>query len=1181
MNKKLFYLATMVVIFGMVFSNTLPTQAQNSVAWSGAWQMGPSMDAAALWGGPAGDGAARFSGAYYNGFVYFLGVRDFDNNTYGSIFKFDPATKTFSTTGVSMPTPVSNYLISIIPDDGQGHGAGLYVLGGRKSDATQYNMIQVYYPTGNTVATITTDPVPGTARNIGGQAVVNGKIYIFGGFDGANMYAESYVYDPAAAAGSRWSNLSCNLPSARSYVSAAAIDSKVYAMGGDEYDGTSLVPIAQTLVFDTTSPGSCWSDAAMPDLPSANGDAPAVYVSHADNAYMGGASGAIFIIGGYWPSPGPYRWVFRYDVAGNTWDQFQQLVVPDPATGRRNQAAVFVPNSGLNGIGTGVPGIWTFGGYDGSAANAMTATTEFFSVTNTAALLLPDQLDVVGNPGETAVHTFSLVNQSGADQVFDLSATPDQPTWTVDLPATLAVGNSLTGTFAMNVTIPAGASCLTTDHITVTATAQGAPSVSDSQVVTVRPVCTLSGTITDANTGLPLQNAYVWIQTDPDGLTGDYFDAYTDASGQYHMVNVKPGVYLWGVDRQYYQPSFLPTGWPGGAVSVTIPNAAGPISVALKASDVQWSPTDTLTATVVAGSTAKTPLILSNTTGTGPLHFSTSILDAAQPVPPPAMAEGVPGLPRLDPQITSDMASSTDGTADYVVLLTHKADLSQAYTIQDWNERGQYVYDTLTQYANRTQTGLRRYLDAMGASYTPLYIVNGIIVHAGNSTLATELLARPDVLQLVGNHAIAVDTATFNVRNQPFAVQQPETVGWNITKTNAPQVWSTYSDKGAGITVAEIDTGTQWDHPALKTHYRGWVNGLADHNYNWFDPYNQSTLVPHDVNGHGTHVMGTMVGDDGNPGTNQIGMAPAAKWITCKGGDDVSGSLLTHELLVCAQWIIAPTDLAGNNADATKRPDVVNNSWGGGPNDYWYTDAVSAWKAAGIFPQFANGNAGPSCSTAHSPGDYWNTFAAGATTSTNAIASFSSRGPAVTTGILKPDISAPGAGIRSSVPGNSYALYDGTSMASPHVAGAVALLWSAAPELKGQIDLTAWILEQSATTLLTNEGCGGDTPTAHPNNTFGWGLLNIKAAVDLAKQDPAPTPGWVGVWPTAGGTVLAGSSVELQVTFAPPAGTTLGLHTYTLWLVSDDPYHPDVRLPIEVTVVNELKFYLPGVLKVP
>jgi subtilisin family serine protease len=235
--------------------------------------------------------------------------------------------------------------------------------------------------------------------------------------------------------------------------------------------------------------------------------------------------------------------------------------------------------------------------------------------------------------------------------------------------------------------------------------------------------------------------------------------------------------------------------------------------------------------------------------------------------------------------------------------------------------------------------------------------------------------------------------------------------------------------------------------------------------------------------------MGTMVGDDG--GVNQIGVAPQAKWIAAKGCE--TNFCSDFALLSSAEWILAPTKLDGSAARVDKRPHIVNNSWGGGGGDPWYMDSVDAWVASGIFPAFSNGNSGPSCDTAGSPGDYAQSYSAGAYDINNTIASFSSRGPSDFSNITKPNISAPGVNVRSSVPNNSYALFSGTSMASPHVAGTVALIWAAAPSLSRDIDGTRAILDSTAVDKAGT--CGGD---ASNNNTYGQGRLDAFAAVDAA-----------------------------------------------------------------------------------
>ncbi|MGV8039523.1 MAG: S8 family serine peptidase [Thermoanaerobaculaceae bacterium] len=186
--------------------------------------------------------------------------------------------------------------------------------------------------------------------------------------------------------------------------------------------------------------------------------------------------------------------------------------------------------------------------------------------------------------------------------------------------------------------------------------------------------------------------------------------------------------------------------------------------------------------------------------------------------------------------------------------------------------------------------------------------------------------------------------------------------------------------------------------------------------------------------------MGTMVGDDG--GTNQIGMAPQAKWIGCRDMDGGVGTPASYA--DCFQFFMAPTDLTCQNPDTAKAPHVINNSWGCPPSE-GCTDpnvlktVVENTRAAGIVVVVSAGNSGSSCSTVSEPAAIYDaSLTVGATTSTDSIASYSSRGPVTVDGSnrLKPDVSAPGSNIRSSVPGGGYeGGWSGTSMAGPHVAG--------------------------------------------------------------------------------------------------------------------------------------------------
>lgn len=458
--------------------------------------------------------------------------------------------------------------------------------------------------------------------------------------------------------------------------------------------------------------------------------------------------------------------------------------------------------------------------------------------------------------------------------------------------------------------------------------------------------------------------------------------------------------------------------------------------------------------------------------------------------PPGSIAATLPV--KIDSRVLEQIAEQDEAT--YWVILREKADLRPAYAMTNWEARGRFVFERLQAVANTSQASLRAWLRSRRVPHRPFWILNAIKV-TSNKAILQELAARPEVAQIVADGAYPIP--------QPLpGKEQPRVnvVEWNIDRIRAPEVWSTFGVRGEGIVVANIDTGVEFTHSALVNQYRGnQGGGVFDHNYNWFDPSQvcgSPSLVPCDNIGHGSHTMGTMVGDDGDPGQNQIGVAPHARWIAAKGCESSSCSF--SALLASGQWVLAPTDLDGQNPRPDLRPHVVNNSWGGGPGDPFYQATVDAWNASGIFPQFANGNSGPSCSSSGSPGDYVQAYSAGAFDINNNIAFFSSRGPSFFEGELKPNIAAPGVDVRSSVPGDSYAFFSGTSMASPHVAGTVALIWSAAPTLIGDINATRTLIDDTGIDT-SDLSCGG---TEDDNNVWGEGRLDAFNAVDQSPRGP-------------------------------------------------------------------------------
>jgi subtilisin family serine protease len=459
-------------------------------------------------------------------------------------------------------------------------------------------------------------------------------------------------------------------------------------------------------------------------------------------------------------------------------------------------------------------------------------------------------------------------------------------------------------------------------------------------------------------------------------------------------------------------------------------------------------------------------------------------------------------------KVDSRLLQSTPATNEFLVILSEQADLSGATALKTKDAKGRYVFERLTEVAQRTQPPILKTLQEKKLEYQPFWVANMICVR-GDLPAIQSLAQREDTARIVANSANRVP----DLLPTSASVNEANLVEWNISQVHAPDVWA-LGYTGQGVVVGGQDTGYQWDHPALINHYRGWDGTNANHNYNWHDaihgldshntgdnPCGYNLTAPCDDNSHGTHTMGTMVGDDG--AGNQIGMAPGAKWIGCRNMERGWGTSATY--LECFQWFLAPTDLNDQNPDPSKSPDVINNSWysdatEGTTNLFVFQTAVENLRAAGVVVVVSAGNEGSGCSTITSPAIYDASFSVGATDSGDNIASFSSRGPVTVDGSnrLKPNVSAPGVNIRSSVPVNSYASgWSGTSMAGPHVVGLVALLLSAHPELRGQVDTIEHIIESSAVPRTDSQSCGDIPGTDVPNNTYGWGRVDALAALNF------------------------------------------------------------------------------------
>lgn len=423
------------------------------------------------------------------------------------------------------------------------------------------------------------------------------------------------------------------------------------------------------------------------------------------------------------------------------------------------------------------------------------------------------------------------------------------------------------------------------------------------------------------------------------------------------------------------------------------------------------------------------------------------------------------------------------------VVLRSQADLSGAAAIPDQRDRAAFVYTTLVEHATTTQAEMRGTLGLLQIRHRPYYLVNAIEVDGG-PLIRLWLMTRPEVERIMDSPVLrpVYDAKAENGATGSRLVAPDLDDMWNLEMIGAPQVWEEFGARGAGIIVGQSDSGVDANHSELADSYIGSEDG----HFSWYDPW-LFNPTPYDVGGHGTHTLGSVLG-------NNVGIAPDAEFIACV---NLERNLANPALyLDCMQFMMAPFPMSGNDAFAgfpEQGAQVLNNSWGCPPVEGCDANAllsgVDALRAAGIFVVASAGNSGPACSSVDNPiAIYDSAFTVGAVDSSGVVTEFSSRGPVIVdeSGRIKPDVVAPGADILSAYPNDSYEYAQGTSMAGPHVAGAVTLMWSANPDLIGDIERTEQLLIETATPATDSIDCGGNTT---PNNSSGYGIINVYEAV--------------------------------------------------------------------------------------
>ncbi|MCD6087433.1 MAG: S8 family serine peptidase [Candidatus Hydrothermae bacterium] len=437
-------------------------------------------------------------------------------------------------------------------------------------------------------------------------------------------------------------------------------------------------------------------------------------------------------------------------------------------------------------------------------------------------------------------------------------------------------------------------------------------------------------------------------------------------------------------------------------------------------------------------------------------------------------------LPRkLSPDLSRKIKSTTEEQVFHVFIFP-KDQPDYQHLKRDFGDNKKGIADYLRDFAERSQRNIIKFLRSERACETLRnYWVANVIEASLTGDMLLSLAEREDVGYI---EEVPVVRLTDVFSKKTYGKERPKNVSWNIRKVNADTVWS-LGYTGNGVIVGTMDTGVDVDHPALSGKWSGY----------WKD-FIWGLSEPYDDNGHGTHVMGIILGGDGpGPFPDDIGVAPGAQFVAVK---VFTSSGIGLHIMAGMNWY------ASLVADSGVPVRVINNSWGSPwPTSLAFWDAILTWRSLDIIPVFAIGNSGPDSGTTETPGNYPTVIGVGVINQNDTVPDFSSRGPAPNMSpwnnsnfwerpdwnLTKPDITAPGVYIWSSLPGGNYGGLSGTSIAAPHVTGVIALLLSKDPFAEYNILYN---------TLLYT--CYRP-PQVHkfPNNNYGWGIVNALDAIKM------------------------------------------------------------------------------------
>ncbi len=461
----------------------------------------------------------------------------------------------------------------------------------------------------------------------------------------------------------------------------------------------------------------------------------------------------------------------------------------------------------------------------------------------------------------------------------------------------------------------------------------------------------------------------------------------------------------------------------------------------------------------------------------------------------------------ITPELAAELAARAPNEEVSVILTLSDKVNHRLFEVRDRKHRDGRLAKALKDKAAVSQVTHKAFLlNRGGRKLRELWSINGIAVKV-RAEVVRELATRR------GIESIRLDST---LQAPPVSSGTTALPEWNLNALHAPDLWA-LGFTGVGVVVAGMDTGVDPNHPDLSAKWRGGTDS-------WFDPHGEHA-TPYDPTGHGTQTMGIMVGGSG--GGTAIGVAPDARWIATKIYND-AGQASYSDIHLAFQWLLDPD----GNPNTLDSPDVVNASWGlvgtAGQCTNEFSLDIDILKMSGTAVVFAAGNDGPAPLTSLSPANNTPGFSTGAVDSTLTIASFSSRGQSACDGTVYPKMAAPGVNVNTAdlsfggLP--LYRVVSGTSYASPHAAGVIALLENAFPqatvaELEGALTQTAH-----------------DLGVAGPDNSYGYGLTNAMAAYQnlLAATGSTPT---ITSMPVTSAT--ANSPYIYTVVASDPAGNAM------------------------------------------